>query len=158
MEYKYHEWYTHEFVKLLPAIQLAHSTSKHSTTERSPSIMEKGWCPLLSVDHLNRNFLAIHPTAKDLYYMCKRECDTEARFLAEEKEYNKQRYDKTHKEPEFSGNDQVLVSTLSFSNLKGPKKMRDSFLVPFTIIRLIGKDAVEVKLTEEFSRKPQCSQ
>ncbi|MBW0515911.1 hypothetical protein O181_055626 [Austropuccinia psidii MF-1] len=31
--------------------------------------------------------------------------------------------------------------------------MRDSFLGPFTIIRLIGKNAVEVKLTEEFSRK-----
>ncbi|MBW0588661.1 hypothetical protein O181_128376 [Austropuccinia psidii MF-1] len=31
--------------------------------------------------------------------------------------------------------------------------MRDSFVGPFTIIRLIGKNAVEVKLTEEFSRK-----
>ncbi|MBW0566970.1 hypothetical protein O181_106685 [Austropuccinia psidii MF-1] len=31
--------------------------------------------------------------------------------------------------------------------------MRDSFLGPFTIIKLIGNNAVEVKLTEEFSRK-----
>ncbi|MBW0585264.1 hypothetical protein O181_124979 [Austropuccinia psidii MF-1] len=31
--------------------------------------------------------------------------------------------------------------------------MRDSFLGPLTIIRLIGKNAVEVKLTEEFFRK-----
>ncbi|MBW0477137.1 hypothetical protein O181_016852 [Austropuccinia psidii MF-1] len=31
--------------------------------------------------------------------------------------------------------------------------MRDSFLGPFTIIKLIGINAVEVKLTEEFSRK-----
>ncbi|MBW0543543.1 hypothetical protein O181_083258 [Austropuccinia psidii MF-1] len=31
--------------------------------------------------------------------------------------------------------------------------MRDSFLAPFTIIELIGKNSVEVKLTEEFSRK-----
>ncbi|MBW0516659.1 hypothetical protein O181_056374 [Austropuccinia psidii MF-1] len=31
--------------------------------------------------------------------------------------------------------------------------MRDSFVGPFTIIKLIGKNAVEVKLTEEFSRK-----
>ncbi|MBW0550341.1 hypothetical protein O181_090056 [Austropuccinia psidii MF-1] len=31
--------------------------------------------------------------------------------------------------------------------------MRDSFLGPFTIIKLIGKNAVEVILTEEFSRK-----
>ncbi|MBW0578872.1 hypothetical protein O181_118587 [Austropuccinia psidii MF-1] len=31
--------------------------------------------------------------------------------------------------------------------------MRDSFVGPFNIIKLIGKNAVEVKLTEEFSRK-----
>ncbi|MBW0549674.1 hypothetical protein O181_089389 [Austropuccinia psidii MF-1] len=31
--------------------------------------------------------------------------------------------------------------------------MGDSFVGPFTIIKLIGKNAVEVKLTEEFSRK-----
>ncbi|MBW0534432.1 hypothetical protein O181_074147 [Austropuccinia psidii MF-1] len=31
--------------------------------------------------------------------------------------------------------------------------MRDSFVGPFTIIQLIGKNAVEVKLTKEFSRK-----
>ncbi|MBW0468313.1 hypothetical protein O181_008028 [Austropuccinia psidii MF-1] len=63
------------------------------------------------------------------------------------------RWDKSHLEPNFKEGDKVLVSTLSFNNLKGPKKMRDSFLGPFTIIRLIGKNTVEVKLTEEFSRK-----
>ncbi|MBW0569650.1 hypothetical protein O181_109365 [Austropuccinia psidii MF-1] len=56
-------------------------------------------------------------------------------------------------EPDFKEGDQVLVSTLNFNNLKGPKKMRDSFVGPFTIIKLIGKNAVEVKLTQEFSRK-----
>ncbi|MBW0519419.1 hypothetical protein O181_059134 [Austropuccinia psidii MF-1] len=57
-------------------------------------------------------------------------------------------------EPDFKEGDQVLVSRLNFNNLKGPKKMRDSFERPFTIIKFIGKNAVEVKLTEEFSRKP----
>ncbi|MBW0484825.1 hypothetical protein O181_024540 [Austropuccinia psidii MF-1] len=56
-------------------------------------------------------------------------------------------------EPDFKEGDQVLVSTLSFHNLKGTKKMSDSLIGPFTIIQLIGKNAVEVKLTEEFSRK-----
>ncbi|MBW0573968.1 hypothetical protein O181_113683 [Austropuccinia psidii MF-1] len=31
--------------------------------------------------------------------------------------------------------------------------MRDSFIGPFTIIKLIGRNSVEVRLTEEFSRK-----
>ncbi|MBW0572813.1 hypothetical protein O181_112528 [Austropuccinia psidii MF-1] len=55
--------------------------------------------------------------------------------------------------PDFKEGDQVLVSTLSFNNLSGHKKMKYSFLGPFTIIKLIGRNAVEVKLTEEFSRK-----
>ncbi|MBW0563666.1 hypothetical protein O181_103381 [Austropuccinia psidii MF-1] len=56
-------------------------------------------------------------------------------------------------QPDFKEGDQFLVSTLSFNNLKGPKKMRDSFVGPLTIIELIWKNAVEVKLTGEFSRK-----
>ncbi|MBW0474054.1 hypothetical protein O181_013769 [Austropuccinia psidii MF-1] len=56
-------------------------------------------------------------------------------------------------EPDFKEADQSLVSTLNFNNLKRPKKMRDSFVGPFTIIRFIAKNGVEVKITEEFSRK-----
>ncbi|MBW0476051.1 hypothetical protein O181_015766 [Austropuccinia psidii MF-1] len=85
--------------------------------------------------------------------MWKRACDTAARCKDEAKEYKKQRYNKTHMEPYLKEGDQVLVSTLNINNLKRPKKLRDSFVGPFTIIKLIGKNAVEVRLTEEFSRK-----
>ncbi|MBW0585006.1 hypothetical protein O181_124721 [Austropuccinia psidii MF-1] len=153
MEYKDHEGYTHDWVTLLPAVQLAYNTSQHSTTGKTPALVEKGWNPLLPVDHLKKNLLTIHPTAKDFHDMWKRACDTAAKCIAEAKDYNKQRWDKTHMEPDFKEGDQVLVSTLSFNNLKGPKKMRDLFLGPFTIIRLIGKNEVAVKLKEKFSRK-----
>ncbi|MBW0494000.1 hypothetical protein O181_033715 [Austropuccinia psidii MF-1] len=108
MEDKDHEGYTHDWVTLLPEVQLAYNTSQHSTTGKTPSLA---------------------------------------------KEYNKQRWDKSHLEPDFKEGDQVLVSTLNFNNLQGPKKMRDSFVGRFTIIKLIGKSAVEVKLTEKLSRK-----
>ncbi|MBW0535694.1 hypothetical protein O181_075409 [Austropuccinia psidii MF-1] len=85
--------------------------------------------------------------------MWKRACDTAAKCITEAKEYNKQSWDKSHMEPDFKEGDQVLVSTLKFHNLKGPKSMRDSFLGPFTITKLIGRNTVEVKLTEEFCRK-----
>ncbi|MBW0520752.1 hypothetical protein O181_060467 [Austropuccinia psidii MF-1] len=153
MEYRDHEGYTHDWVTLLPAVQLAYNTSQNSTTGKTPALVEKGWNPLLPVDHLEKNLLTIHPTAKDFHDMWKRACDTAARCIAEAKEYNKQRWEKTHMEPDFKEGDQVLFSTLSFNNRKGPNKMRDSFVGPFTIIKLIGKNAVEVKLTEEFSRK-----
>ncbi|MBW0588195.1 hypothetical protein O181_127910 [Austropuccinia psidii MF-1] len=152
MEYKDPEGYTHDWVTLLPAVQLVYNTSQHSTSGKTPALVEKGWNPLLPVDHL-KNLLTIHPTAKALHDMWNSACDTAAKCIAEEKEYNKQKWDKSHMEPDFKEGDQVLVSTLSFINLKGPKKMRYSFVGPFTIIHLVGKNAVEVKLTEEFSRK-----
>ncbi|MBW0511167.1 hypothetical protein O181_050882 [Austropuccinia psidii MF-1] len=158
MEYKVHEGYTHYGVTLLQAVQLAYNKIQNSTTGKTPVLVEEGWNHLFPVDHLKKNLLTIHPTAKDLHEVWKRACDTAAKCLAEAKEYNKQRWDKWHMKPDFIEGDQVLVSTLSFNNLKGPKKMRDSFLGHFTIIKLIGKNAVEVKLTEEFSRKPQSYQ
>ncbi|MBW0583483.1 hypothetical protein O181_123198 [Austropuccinia psidii MF-1] len=105
------------------------------------------WVTLLPAVKLAYN------TTKDFHDMWKRACDTTYKCIAEAKDYKKQRWDKTHMEPDFKEADQVLVSTLNFNNLKGSKKMRDSFLGPFTIIKLIGKNAVELKLTEEFSRK-----
>ncbi|MBW0476898.1 hypothetical protein O181_016613 [Austropuccinia psidii MF-1] len=153
MKYKDHEGYTHDWVTLLPAVQLAYNASWHSTTGKSPSLAEKGWNPLLPVDHLKKNLLTIHPTAKDFPEMLEKACDTAYKCIAEVKEYNKQRWDKSHMEPDFKEGDQVLVPTLNFNNLKGPKKMRDSFVGPFTIIKLIAKNVVETKLTEESSRK-----
>ncbi|MBW0556149.1 hypothetical protein O181_095864 [Austropuccinia psidii MF-1] len=57
-------------------------------------------------------------------------------------------------EPDIKEVDHVLVSTLNFNNTKGPKRMRDSFVGPFTIIYLIGNNAVEFRLMKEFSMKP----
>ncbi|MBW0553605.1 hypothetical protein O181_093320 [Austropuccinia psidii MF-1] len=67
MEYKDHEDYTHDWVTLLPEIQLAYNTSQHSTTGKTPSLVEKLWNPLLPGDHLRKNLLTIHPTAKDFH-------------------------------------------------------------------------------------------
>ncbi|MBW0519026.1 hypothetical protein O181_058741 [Austropuccinia psidii MF-1] len=153
MEFEDHEGYTHDLVTLLQAVQLAYNTTQHSTTGKTSELVEKGWNPLLPVDHLKKNLLTIHPTAKDLHEMWKRACDIAAKCIAEAKEYNKKRWDKSHMEPDFKEGDQVLVSKLNFNNIKGPKNMRDSFLGPFTIIELIGKNAVEFKLPESFSRK-----
>ncbi|MBW0556121.1 hypothetical protein O181_095836 [Austropuccinia psidii MF-1] len=126
MEQKDHKGYTHDWVTLLLAVQLAYNTSQHSTKGRTPALVEKGWHPLLPVDHLKKNILTIHPTAKDFHDMWTRACDTAAKCIAEAKDYNRQRWDKTHVELDFKEGDQVL---------------------------LVGKNEVEVKLTEEFSRK-----
>jgi hypothetical protein len=42
---------------------------------------------------------------------------------------------------------------MNFNNLQGPKKMKDSFVGPFTVVKLHGPNAVEVMLTGDFARK-----
>ncbi|MBW0574897.1 hypothetical protein O181_114612 [Austropuccinia psidii MF-1] len=129
MEYKDHEGYTHDWVTILPAVKLAYNTGQHSTTGITPAVVEKGWNPLLPVDHLKKNLLIIHPTAKDFHYMWKRACDTAAKCIFEAKEYNKQRWDRTHIEPAIKEGDQVLVSTLNLNILKDPRRKHPVFAV-----------------------------
>ncbi|MBW0480232.1 hypothetical protein O181_019947 [Austropuccinia psidii MF-1] len=86
MEYKDHEGYTHDLVTLLPEVQLAYNTSHHSTTCKSPSMVEKGYNSLLPVEDLKKNLLTIHPTAKYFHDMWKKACDTAAKCISEEKE------------------------------------------------------------------------
>ncbi|MBW0474727.1 hypothetical protein O181_014442 [Austropuccinia psidii MF-1] len=56
MEYQDHAGYTHDWVTLLPAVQLAYSANQNSNTGKSPSLVEKGWNPLLPVDHMKKIF------------------------------------------------------------------------------------------------------
>ncbi|MBW0536867.1 hypothetical protein O181_076582 [Austropuccinia psidii MF-1] len=153
MEYKDHENYTHDWVTLLPAVQLDYKTSQHSTTGKTPALVEKGWNLLLPVNHLKKKLLTIHPTAKNFHGMWKTACDTAGKCITEAKAYKKQRWDKSHMEPHFKEGDQVLVCTLNFNNLKGPKKRRDSFVGPLTLVKLIGKNALEKEEDKFPSRK-----
>ncbi|MBW0541416.1 hypothetical protein O181_081131 [Austropuccinia psidii MF-1] len=98
MEYKDNEGYTHDLVTLLPAVQLSYDTST-LPQEKKPALAEKGWNPLLPVDHLKKNLLTIHPLVRDFHDMWKKACDTASRCIAEAKAYDKQRWDKTHIEP-----------------------------------------------------------
>ncbi|MBW0486412.1 hypothetical protein O181_026127 [Austropuccinia psidii MF-1] len=72
MEYKDHEGYTHDWVTLLPAVQLDYNTSQHSTSGNTPALVEKGLNPLLPVDRLKKNLLTINPTAIDFHQKLKR--------------------------------------------------------------------------------------
>ncbi|MBW0534610.1 hypothetical protein O181_074325 [Austropuccinia psidii MF-1] len=151
MEYKDHEGYNHDWVNLLLAVQLAYNTSQHSTTGESPSLVEKGWNPLLPVDNLKKNLLTIHLTAKDFHDVWRKACDTVARCISEAKEYNKQRWDKSHMEPDFKEGDQFQTEEDKFpSRKKNPTppeivEVEDSSgpvkkIIKARKIRLNGKD------------------
>ncbi|MBW0565646.1 hypothetical protein O181_105361 [Austropuccinia psidii MF-1] len=67
--------------------------------------------------------------------------------------YEKQKWDKSHKVPEFKVGDLVLVSTLNLNNIRGPKKLQDSYLIPFAVVALHGTNAVQVELRGELENK-----
>ncbi|MBW0480617.1 hypothetical protein O181_020332 [Austropuccinia psidii MF-1] len=85
IEDKDHEGHTHDCVTLLPSIKLSYNTSQNSATGKSPSLVEKGWNPLMPVDELNKNLLTIHPTVNDFNDMWKSACDTAVRCVSEAK-------------------------------------------------------------------------
>ncbi|MBW0498052.1 hypothetical protein O181_037767 [Austropuccinia psidii MF-1] len=66
---------------------------------------------------------------------------------------SKQKWDKSNKNTEFKVGDLILVSTLSFNNIKGPKKLKDCFSGPFIIKALHGTNAVQVELSGELENK-----
>ncbi|MBW0502399.1 hypothetical protein O181_042114 [Austropuccinia psidii MF-1] len=68
-------------------------------------------------------------------------------------EYAKERWAKSHKPPDFKIGDLVLVSTLNFDNIKGPKELNNSLAGPFIIKALHGPNAVQLELTGELMKK-----
>ncbi|MBW0511909.1 hypothetical protein O181_051624 [Austropuccinia psidii MF-1] len=67
--------------------------------------------------------------------------------------YAKDKWDKSHATPDFKVGDSVLVTTTNFNNIKGCKKLKDSFAGPFVNKALHGENSVEVGLSEELSNK-----
>jgi hypothetical protein len=153
LEFKDADGFTHDWVTLLPALELAYHTLVHSSTNKTPSMLEKGWNPRLPQDSLRKDLIDIHPTASSFKTMLDNAGKHATRCMNDSHEYNKQRWDKSHKEPNFKIGDMVLVSTINFNNIKGPHKLKDAFAGPFVIRALHGKNTVEVVLTKEFDRK-----
>ncbi|MBW0578843.1 hypothetical protein O181_118558 [Austropuccinia psidii MF-1] len=75
------------------------------------------------------------------------------RCMQDSFKYAKERWDKSHKPPSFKIGDLVLVSTLNFNNIKGPKKLKDSFSGQLMIKELHGPNSVQLELTGELMNK-----
>ncbi|MBW0502576.1 hypothetical protein O181_042291 [Austropuccinia psidii MF-1] len=68
-------------------------------------------------------------------------------------DYAKEKWDKSHKVPNFKVGDLVLVSALNFDNIKHPKKLKYSYVGPFVIVALHGANAIQVELSGELENK-----
>ncbi|MBW0554699.1 hypothetical protein O181_094414 [Austropuccinia psidii MF-1] len=148
--------FNHYWCTLIPALELAYKTSIHYSTGKTPSMLEKGWNPRLPYDTLKEDLLDIHPTTSSFKLMVDKERHHENRFMQDSFKYAKERWDKSHKTHDFKIGDLVLVSTLTFNNIKVPKKLRNSFSGPFMIKAQHGPNSVQLELTVELMNKHQA--
>ncbi|MBW0499798.1 hypothetical protein O181_039513 [Austropuccinia psidii MF-1] len=116
-------------------------------------MLEKGWNSRLPYDTLKKGLVDINPRASSFKLILDKERHHANRCMKDSFKYEKESWDKSHKPPEFKIRDLVLVSTLNFNDIKGPKKLKYSFAGPFMIKALHGPNAVQVELTGEFMNK-----
>ncbi|MBW0521427.1 hypothetical protein O181_061142 [Austropuccinia psidii MF-1] len=153
IEFKDSDGFTHDWCTLIPALELAYKISIHSSTGKKPAMPEKGWNPRLPYDTLKKDLVDIHPTASSFKMMLEKARYHAKRCMPYSFKYSKERWDKSHKPPDFKIGDLVLVSTLNFNNIKGPKKLKDSFPGPFMIKAIHGPNAVKLELTGDLMSK-----
>ncbi|MBW0570827.1 hypothetical protein O181_110542 [Austropuccinia psidii MF-1] len=142
LEFKDSDGFSHYWCTLIPALELAYKTSIHSSTGKTPAMLEKGWNPRLPYDTLKKDLVDIYPTESSFKIMLYKARHHANRCMQDSFKYAKERWDKSHKPPDFKIGDLVLVSTLNFNNIKGPKKLKDSFAGPFMIKALHGLNSV----------------
>ncbi|MBW0551715.1 hypothetical protein O181_091430 [Austropuccinia psidii MF-1] len=112
-------------------------------------MLEKGWNPRLPTDTLRKDLIEIHPTASSFRIMLDKVKHHAKKSMNDAFDYAKQKWDMSHKVAEFKGGDLVPVSTLNFNNIKGPKKLKYSYLGTFVIVSLHGTNAVQVELSAD---------
>ncbi|MBW0507833.1 hypothetical protein O181_047548 [Austropuccinia psidii MF-1] len=145
--------FTHDWCTLLTEFELVYKTSIHSSTGKTPSMLEKAWNPELPVDTLKKDLVDIHPAVSSFKLLLHKVRPHAKESMNHAFEYAKPKWDKCHKNPEFKVGDLIIVSTLNIDNIKGPKKLKDSFAGTFIIKVLHGKNAVQVELSAEFENK-----
>ncbi|MBW0563607.1 hypothetical protein O181_103322 [Austropuccinia psidii MF-1] len=152
LEFKDCDGFTHYWWTNLPVLELAYGTSIQASTNQTSAILE-GWNPKLPQDRLRKDLVEIHPTAAIFKGMLEKARKYVVRCMEDSFAYSKEKWDKSHATEDFKVGDLVLVSTTNFNNIKGCKKLKESFAGPFVIEALHGENAVEVELSEELINK-----
>ncbi|MBW0482039.1 hypothetical protein O181_021754 [Austropuccinia psidii MF-1] len=149
LDLKDSDGFTHDWYPLIPALELANKTSIHYSTCKTPAMLEKGWNLRLTYDTLKKDLINIHPTTRSFIIILDKARHHANKCMQDYFKYSKERWDKSHKPPDFEVGDLVLVSTLIFNNIKGPKNFKYSILGPFMIRALHYPNAVKLELLGE---------
>ncbi|MBW0578249.1 hypothetical protein O181_117964 [Austropuccinia psidii MF-1] len=104
-----HDWFT-----IITTLEREYKTSVHSSTGQTPTMLEKGWNPRVPAETLRKDTIDIHPTASSFKIMLYKVKHHAKQSMNDTFDDAKQKWDKSHKVPDFKVGDLVLVSTLNF--------------------------------------------
>ncbi|MBW0558556.1 hypothetical protein O181_098271 [Austropuccinia psidii MF-1] len=105
LEFKDPDGFTHCWCTLTPELRLACKTSVHSSTGQTPAMLEKGWNPRLPGDTLRKYLIEIHLTASSFKIMLYKVKHHAKHGMDDDFDYAKNKWDKSHKVPEFKVGD-----------------------------------------------------
>ncbi|MBW0468555.1 hypothetical protein O181_008270 [Austropuccinia psidii MF-1] len=139
LEFKYCDGFNHDWCTLLPELELEYKTSIHSSTNKTPAILEKGWNPKLPQDSLRKDLIEINPTAIIFKGMLDKARKHAIRCMEDSFSYAKDKWDKSHAAPDFKVGDLVFVSTTKSITSRDVKNSKTSLQEPFLLRSSMGK-------------------
>ncbi|MBW0519296.1 hypothetical protein O181_059011 [Austropuccinia psidii MF-1] len=87
LEFKNSDGFTYNWCTLIPALELEYKTSIHSSTGKTPEMLEKSWNPTIPYDTLKKDSVDIHPTASSFKIMLDKARHHANRFMQDSFKY-----------------------------------------------------------------------
>ncbi|MBW0466642.1 hypothetical protein O181_006357 [Austropuccinia psidii MF-1] len=125
LEFKVSDGFTHDWCTLILELELDYITSIHASTGQTSAMLENGFNPKIPVDTLKKYFVDIHPAASSFKLFLDKFRHHENQSMTYSFEYSQQKWDKSHKNPEFKVGDLIIALTSSLNYIKGPKNLKD---------------------------------
>ncbi|MBW0517803.1 hypothetical protein O181_057518 [Austropuccinia psidii MF-1] len=101
LESKDSDGLSHYWCTLIPALVLEYKISIHSSTGKTPAMLEKGWNPRLPYDTPKKDLVDIQPTASSFKLRLDKARPHANRFMQDSFKYAKERWHKSHKPLDF---------------------------------------------------------
>ncbi|KAK4697324.1 hypothetical protein P7C70_g8228, partial [Phenoliferia sp. Uapishka_3] len=147
--------FTHDWIELLPGLEFAVNSSVHSGLPKTPFGAKRGYIPRsiysLITDKLPK--IQTDPSTESYARMVQSAHQRALECISESVTQAQARSDAHHAEPPFAVGDTVMLLTNHFNFGKGPTKLIPPYVGPFGILKMIGPNAIKLKLTAPYDRK-----
>ena len=150
---KYTQATAQQWAQYLPVFEFAYNSAVHATTKVPPFVAERGYLPptpvtLLSTDWemTTANTAHVTQTTQQIHKKWQEVIQLVLKNEEKEQESIKNREDSKRGQPQFKTGDKVLMHWPSFRPYADLfRKHRLRYVGPFTVIKMVGNNAVELE-------------